>query len=178
MTWVKTNFLWMMYRSSWATAKSQERILGIWMKREAFHELLRLSEQTSCNRNYKSREEWTKAVATQKTLSNGEPFEGKVNIQWDPDHTPAGGKCGRRAIQIGMKNVPWWSSGSMFERIVDVTPLVAEQRPHSSEPFDLLYTPHERIYIPDDPEIASHASVASSTFDLEEEARFIEKHSK
>lgn len=179
MTWIKPNFLWMMYRSSWATAKSQERILGIWLKREAFHELLKLSEQTSPNRNYASKHEWTKAVQTKKTLSDGTTFLGKVNIQWDPDHTPNGGKSQRRAIQIGIKQVPWWANGTQFEKIIDVTELVSEQRRHASGESNIypeLYTPHERIYIPDDPSVAAHASVASTEAEKQAEADFLLKH--
>ena len=26
-----------------------------------------------------------------------------VRLQWDPDHDPEGGKCERRAIQLGLK---------------------------------------------------------------------------
>jgi hypothetical protein len=29
MTWIKPSFLWMMYRSGWATKQNQERILAI-----------------------------------------------------------------------------------------------------------------------------------------------------
>ena len=32
MSWIKPNFLWMMYRSSWSAKEGQERILAIWIK--------------------------------------------------------------------------------------------------------------------------------------------------
>ena len=32
MTWIKPNFLWMMYRSGWAEKKGQENILAIYLK--------------------------------------------------------------------------------------------------------------------------------------------------
>lgn len=40
MTWIKPSFLWMMYRSGWATKKDQERILAIDIKREGFNTFL------------------------------------------------------------------------------------------------------------------------------------------
>ena len=39
MTWIKPSFLWMMYRSGWATKQGQERILAIDLKREGFDEI-------------------------------------------------------------------------------------------------------------------------------------------
>ena len=40
MSWIKTNFLWMMYRCGWASKKNQERVLAVWITREGFHEIL------------------------------------------------------------------------------------------------------------------------------------------
>lgn len=40
MTWIKTNFLWMMYRSGWATKPGQNRILAIRISRDGFEEIL------------------------------------------------------------------------------------------------------------------------------------------
>ncbi len=36
MSWIKTSFLWMMYRSGWATKPGQEAVLAIWVKRTGF----------------------------------------------------------------------------------------------------------------------------------------------
>src|SRR5215831_13463338 len=36
MTWIKPSFLWMMYRSGWATKVGQERVLAITIDREGF----------------------------------------------------------------------------------------------------------------------------------------------
>lgn len=44
MSWIKTNFLWMMYRSGWAEKDSnQERILAIRLWIPGFLEILRVS---------------------------------------------------------------------------------------------------------------------------------------
>ena len=40
MSWIKTNFLWMMYRCGWASKKNQERVLAITISREGFEEIL------------------------------------------------------------------------------------------------------------------------------------------
>lgn len=40
MSWIKTNFLWMMYRSGWGTKIDQEVVLAIWIQRTAFEEIL------------------------------------------------------------------------------------------------------------------------------------------
>ena len=36
MSWIKPGFLWMMYRSGWATKPGQERVLAIRIPREGF----------------------------------------------------------------------------------------------------------------------------------------------
>jgi Domain of unknown function (DUF4291) len=40
MTWIKPNFLWMMYRSGWGRKEGQEVTLAIRIKRSAFDEIL------------------------------------------------------------------------------------------------------------------------------------------
>lgn len=80
MTWIKTNFMWMMYRSGWGTKDSdQERVLAIKIRHEGMRELL--------------------ASAATK----GGKSTSKVRLQWDPDHTPAGSSLRRQAIQLGLK---------------------------------------------------------------------------
>ena len=41
MTWIKPNFLWMMYRAGWASKENQERILAIKIKKSGFTEILK-----------------------------------------------------------------------------------------------------------------------------------------
>jgi hypothetical protein len=93
MTWIKPNFLWMMYRSGWASKLGQERILAIQITKNGFEELLTQGVYSSYQADkYKSHEEWKHELA-----------QSGVRIQWDPDHDPKGRKLDRRAIQIGMK---------------------------------------------------------------------------
>lgn len=40
MTWIKTNFMWMMYRCGWAQKANQERVLAVRIKRDAFEYIL------------------------------------------------------------------------------------------------------------------------------------------
>src|SRR4051795_8107921 len=43
MSWIKPNFLWMMYRSGWGTKGGQEVTLAVRLRRDAFEEILRLT---------------------------------------------------------------------------------------------------------------------------------------
>ena len=40
MSWIKTNFLWMMYRSGWGTKPGQDMVLAIRMRRGGFDSIL------------------------------------------------------------------------------------------------------------------------------------------
>ena len=93
MTWIKPSFLWMMYRSGWATKQGQERILAIDLKREGFDEIVKNSVLSSFREvSDLSKEEW------KEKLENSE-----VRCQWDPDRDIYGNPIGRRAIQLGIK---------------------------------------------------------------------------
>jgi hypothetical protein len=93
MSWIKPNFLWMMYRSGWATKEGQERILAIRLKRAFFDELLStVVPSTFTATRYLSREAWQAAVAG-----------SEVRLQWDPDHDPRGAPVPRRAVQLGLR---------------------------------------------------------------------------
>ncbi|MGE5657405.1 MAG: DUF4291 domain-containing protein [Actinomycetota bacterium] len=94
MSWIKTNFLWMMYRSGWATKLGQEVILAVWIHRTAFDEILATAVHSrSILEVYSSQEAWQQAVA-----------QSSVRLQWDPDRDPSGKKLERRAIQLGLRD--------------------------------------------------------------------------
>src|SRR4051812_5177712 len=40
MSWIKPNFLWMMYRSGWGTKEGQEMTLAVRLVRSGFDEIL------------------------------------------------------------------------------------------------------------------------------------------
>ncbi|MBD8083047.1 DUF4291 domain-containing protein [Chryseobacterium caseinilyticum] len=94
MTWIKPNFLWMMYRNGWGRKDGQEYVLAIHLKIDAFKKYLENAVYSSYNERLElSKEEWQEQVK-----------ESSVRLQWDPDHDPFGNKLERKAIQIGLRN--------------------------------------------------------------------------
>jgi hypothetical protein len=138
MSWIKTSFLWMMHRSAWGTAKDQERVLAISLRRSCFDSILNEAVPTKYERGvYPSRSAWQAALR---------PAE--VYVQWDPDRDPLGGALQRRVIQLGLRGevlrryATEWIGG-----VEDITTLVAtlrEQRAHI-DTYDLC-TPSEHVY--------------------------------
>ncbi len=95
MTWIKPSFLWMMYRSGWATKENQQHILSIKIKREGFEWAL----QNSCLAHFDkilhtSYEDW-------KNQLNNSP----VRIQWDPEKDILLQPLPSRSIQIGLSGL-------------------------------------------------------------------------
>eukprot|EP01116_Phalansterium_solitarium_P025719 TRINITY_DN9971_c0_g1_i2.p1 TRINITY_DN9971_c0_g1~~TRINITY_DN9971_c0_g1_i2.p1 ORF type:complete len:212 (-),score=27.56 TRINITY_DN9971_c0_g1_i2:175-810(-) len=129
-TWIKTNFLWMMFRSGWGTKPNQEVTLAIWLKRAAFETIL--SEAV---------------IASEQGDS-----KASVVLQWDPDHLPSGAKHpGRRAVQLGLRGRTSFSSGDDIVAIMDISEFVAEQRqrlPTADGAASDLLTPLETVYTP------------------------------
>lgn len=137
MSWIKPSFLWMMFRSGWATKEGQEVVLALHLARAGFDEILASAVPSTWDRaRYAERAEWERAVAA-----------SDVRVQWDPDHTPGGHKVERRTIQLGLR-------GGALRRLVeewtlaieDVTPFVAAQRAYARAPYDQLWTPVEHPY--------------------------------
>jgi hypothetical protein len=63
MSWIKPNFLWMMYRSGWGTKAGQEVILAVQIKRAAFDAILAIAVHSSfVPEVYTSQVEWRQAV--------------------------------------------------------------------------------------------------------------------
>lgn len=146
MSWIKTSFLWMMYRSAWATKDGQEMILAVWLKRDAFLHILVNAVHASYPQGvYSSRETWQVLIGT-----------SDVRVQWDPDHDPAGDNVERRAIQLGLRGafLQQYARSGWIERIEDITPYVAEQRQHVlAHSFAALRTPQESPYPVPDPAV-------------------------
>ena len=151
MSWIKPNFLWMMYRSDWGRSKGQEVILAIRLKRTFFDSLLRQAVFSSFGASGISDQDSWKAALS----------DSDVRLQWDPDHLPGGGKCERRAIQLGLRGETLEAYGKREAlEIIDVSNFVAEQRGKiaSWKSGDLL-TPSEETYVPTDPSIAEHVGL-------------------
>ena len=145
MTWVKPNFLWMMYRNGWGTKEGQEVVLAIHLKREAFERYLTKAVYSSYQpKIYESQEAWKAEVAN-----------SDVRLQWDPDHNPYGAKEVRRAIQLGIrhKEIAQYATEDIL-LIEDISEFVQEQYQHVlNKDLDRLVTPLEKPYLSKDPEV-------------------------
>ena len=138
MSWIKPNFLWMMFRSGWATKDGQERILAVRVARASFDRWLAAAVPSSHDPDrYPSRDHWAQAVA-----------DSAVRLQWDPDHDPAGRPLERRAVQLGLRGVALREYGEQALSIEDITPFVAAQRGFATGDFRHLRMPAERVYVP------------------------------
>ncbi|CAF0775807.1 unnamed protein product [Rotaria sp. Silwood1] len=150
MTWIKTNFLWMMYRSQWATSSNQQRILAIWLRRSAFDSYLAQAVHSS----HKG------LPADDEQNSKNKTHQGLIRLQWDPDHHPHGQSVhGRRAIQLGLKKIESFLDGRDIIRIIDITSFVQTQYNNAVLPkdqLDQLRVPIERIYVPSDEQTRHH----------------------
>ncbi|MCB0399092.1 MAG: DUF4291 domain-containing protein [Winogradskyella sp.] len=139
MTWIKPNFLWMMYRNGWATKVGQEVVLAIHLKREVFERYLKQAVYSSYQSDlYESREDWQEQVKN-----------SSIRLQWDPDHDPYGAKLERRAIQIGIrgKEVVSYAKDDILE-IEDITPFVKEQYQFVlNKQLDQLMIPEEHSLV-------------------------------
>ncbi len=140
MSWIKPNFLWMMYRSGWASKEGQERILAVRLRRTFFDELLRLAVPSSFDSaQHSSPAEWQADVA-----------QSDVRLQWDPDHDPFGKPVERRALQLGIRGNTLRRYGEVeILSIEDVTPFVISQRSNVAGMLEALETPEESVYLPD-----------------------------
>ena len=138
MSWIKPNFLWMMYRAGWATKEGQEVVLAIWLARAGFDAILAQAVPSSFDdRRYADRAAWQQAVA-----------RSEVRLQWDPDHDPHGRPVERRAVQLGLRGSVLASYAREWIRgLEDITPFVREQHAVlTREGTAALVTPLERVY--------------------------------
>jgi hypothetical protein len=146
MTWIKPNFLWMMYRSGWGTKEGQEVTLAIRLARSAFDEILASAVHSSFDsRVYSSHERWKQDVET-----------SNVRLQWDPDHGPTGVPLDRRAIQLGLRGqiVQKYVREWIFS-IEDISDYVESQRQiMATGNLDRLVTPLETVFLVADPTVA------------------------
>lgn len=138
MSWIKPNFLWMMYRNGWGTKEKQEVTLAVRLKRAAFDTILAEAvPSTYVSALYATEDAWKQALK-----------QSAVRLQWDPDHDPSGARQERRAIQLGL-------CGPILEQyarnwiidIEDISDFVLQQRLQVlSGDYTQLMTPQERVY--------------------------------
>jgi hypothetical protein len=145
MSWIKPNFLWMMYRSGWGTKEGQEITLAIRLRRPFFDSLLASAVSSTWDRElFPTESAWKQAVRRSSVL-----------VQWDPDHDPSGSRVERRALQLGLRGEALQAFGRQeLMEIIDISSFVAEQRSRMAvEGRRALVMPVERGYVPCDPAI-------------------------
>lgn len=156
MSWIKPNFLWMMYRCGWSTKENQEATLAIRLRRSAFDEILRGAvHSTYVPEVYGSRERWQQEVAS-----------SCVRIQWDPDHEPSGAPVQRRAVQLGLRGeILAKYAKEWIVDIEDVSGFAASQAKHASPPYTGLLIPRETVYIVNDRLLAERLGIDEVSHD-------------
>ena len=145
MTWIKPNFLWMMYRNGWGTKDGQEVVLAIHLKVSAFNKYLENAVYSSYSSSLEmSHEDWKENVKT-----------SSVRLQWDPDHDPYGNKLERRAIQIGLRDdfIKSFAKDDIL-LIEDISEFVKEQYEFvQNKKLENLVVPAERPFLFKDEEL-------------------------
>ena len=152
MTWIKPNFLWMMYRSGWGSKENQEVTLAVRLKRDFFERVL--AQAVSSNFN-------TEVHADQKGWK-ADVARSNVRLQWDPDHSPSGNALERRAIQLGLRGpmLEEYARDAILE-IEDISSFVAEQRAFVTvQNHEQLQTPLEQAFIPSDATVAQRIGLS------------------
>ena len=144
MSWIKTNFLW--------TKEGQEVVLAVCLKRESFDILLEKAvHSTFVPEIYGTRDEWQQKIQA-----------SDVRLQWDPDHTPDGGKVARRAIQLGLRGKALKAYGrDWIVNIEDISGFVRDQhRAVMNKNLANLIMPKERVYPVTDLSVAGRLGIS------------------
>jgi len=145
MSWIKTSYLWMMFRSGWGQKEGQDSILQIWIPVSFFDKILGDCVISSFSTEYYANQErWKEALASSES-----------RMQWDPDHDPFGQPLPRKTIQLGLKGslLNEFASKSIV-KIIDVSTFVREQdRLKSAKDLSGLQIPYETLYKPADEQL-------------------------
>lgn len=153
MSWIKPNFLWMMFRSGWGTKVDQEITLAVRLRRSAFDNILMNAVHSSfVPEVYGTNEDWKAAL-----------HRSAIRLQWDPDHNPNGEKQERRAIQLGLRGqVLAQYARDWIVEIQDISEFVHEQYAHvKNRRYAELQTPRETVYPVDDLVLAARLGVST-----------------
>jgi|SRR5690606_15144847 len=152
MSWIKPNFIWMMYRCGWAEKENQENVIAIWIKKCDFDFILENAVYSSFQDHlYLSRNEWKNELS-----------QKEVRLQWDPDHDPFGNKLERRAIQLGLKGAILKSFGEeMIQKVENITDLIKSQKQFiEKQEIHNLIVPRENIYLTKDQSLNGKLGIA------------------
>ncbi len=155
MSWIKPNFLWMMYRCGWASKENQEAVLAIWLKKNDFETILGEAAWSAYDPGqHSSRELWKTELETRD-----------VRLQWDPDHDPFGKKLERKALQLGLKGSILEKFGREYiTRIEDITDFVKEQKGVLDQYGpEKLTVPVETVFVPSSAIIKEKTGITDHT---------------
>ncbi|KAL3447623.1 hypothetical protein BJX65DRAFT_276474 [Aspergillus insuetus] len=94
MTWIKPSFLWMAYRSGYATKSNQEHVLAIEISREGF--------EWALSHAVLSHRPGSASTEQIKTWKN-EVENSCVRVQWDPERDLYGNPLAYRSLQVGLR---------------------------------------------------------------------------
>ncbi len=146
MTWIKPSFLWIMYRSGWASKKGQEHILAIKIKREGWEWALKNSCLSHFDSSvHTSHDSWKESVTN-----------SPVRIQWDPERDINLEKLDYRSIQVGLSGeavtryVNLWIVGieDVSEKCREIHSLILTKKTEQAQqllPVEMLYPIPEHI---------------------------------
>ncbi len=115
MTWIKPSFLWMMYRSGWATKPGQERVLAVEISRAGFEWAI----EHACLSHFVPDLHGDRGTWKERVRSS------PVRVQWDPERSVNLVPLPHRSLQVGLSGtavhhyVDDWIAG-----ISDITPMV------------------------------------------------------
>jgi hypothetical protein len=148
MSWIKPNFLWMMYRCGWGMKDDQQAVLGLRVERSFFDRVLRGAVASAMDpARFADADDWRHALST-----------SNVRLQWDPDHDPSGAPVQRRAIQLGLRGamLAALAEPPCLVEIIDMTPIVEAGRPLAGPAGrHELVIPSEHVYeVPEDAALA------------------------
>ncbi|TDW96144.1 DUF4291 domain-containing protein [Dinghuibacter silviterrae] len=153
MSWIKPNFLWMMYRCGWAEKPNQERVLALWISKGVLRDILSQAVITAFDPDF-----YSDSTTWKQDLESKD-----VRLQWDPDHDPYGVKQSRRAIQLGLKaSALGRFAKEQIHRIEDITDFVRVQKQHvDARRLDLLEVPVETVWSIGDADLEKRIGIAN-----------------
>ncbi|MFJ6696196.1 DUF4291 domain-containing protein [Streptomyces sp. NPDC091272] len=129
MTWIKPSYLWMAYRSGWASKPDQEVVLAVQIRRDGFDWALRNAVLSHHDRRlHRDKAAWKRQLQS-----------SPVRAQWDPERDVRLRPLPYRSLQLGLR-------GEAVERYADewlvgireVTPLFRTMREMHPDGVSLL----------------------------------------
>ncbi len=138
MTWIKPSFLWMMYRSGWASKENQEHILAIDIQRSAFDYLVKKAVYTSYEQQiYGSESYWNYKLRNSDVL-----------CQWDPERDIQGNPLDYKSLQLGIRGKALYKYvNEWIVSIEDITQTVLNLSEMKERNIDIIsLLPNEKIY--------------------------------